>query len=370
MSRATLHERVAALLFPRPVTLAGARALLQRHRTPDLLLAAARHTGHPEPVLAVFRQAATQRWLAHQRLLSTLDAVSASIVDAGIDPPVVLKGPALQRLYGADSTRAYNDLDLMVDRRDFADALRAIEKVGSIEDRNWALLVRDGLSQVHCSAFGVPIDLHWHVLNEEHVRASFAVDADGLLARAAVAPELGPALRVLDPVDAFLHVALHGVLSGGDRLLWHVDLHHSAAVIEDWDETVRRAHRARVGLPVQVMVEKVRQSIGISTPQNISRSLSGQIGAGLTRLLRSWQPHGRLPGGGSLNRASARALRGRPGATAQALARQGLAMVGRFRDPHEFWTDPSDPRHPMHAAGSRAAYLDYVTGSSRTSVVT
>src|SRR4051794_1598042 len=96
----------------------------------------------------------------------------------------VIKGPALaEPLYGAPGRRPYADLDLLVQPAAFRDVLDTLDASGaSLLDRNWRVLRRDLRGELHMrSQRGVPLDVHWNVVNMYRRRTM--IDTDELLSR-------------------------------------------------------------------------------------------------------------------------------------------------------------------------------------------
>ena len=213
----------------------------------------------------------------HLRALGTLGKVAGPL-DATGARWLVMKGPALAKLvYKRPELRPYNDLDVLVERGRFADAVASLEDVGfRLLDTNWALVARTGAGQVHLEdATGGFVDLHWHVLFDQDVRHIFAIPVEELLDRSRSTEINGIATHVLDPVDTQLHLCVHAALEGADRLLWLKDLEQVARHCGvDWDELVHRARHWQVGLPVAVVLSRAQRALGAPIPEEVIEALA------------------------------------------------------------------------------------------------
>lgn len=225
----------------------------------------------------------------HFHLLCT--AMAARSVDAFREQGIrclVVKGPVLaEGLYPRPDLRSYGDLDLLVDRRRFGDAVRTLEAAGgSVVERNWDLVLHllKGELNVALPA-GVTVDLHWSLLYDEGVRRQFDWVDDEWLAPARVIA--GGALPTLDIVDEAVHLCVHGCLAGAHRLAWLDDVRravHRPGL--DIHELVARAQARRVGELVAVMADRVAAVFG-TTP--VLAALAASSPSAWRRVLRSIQ---------------------------------------------------------------------------------
>ncbi|HEX5196012.1 MAG TPA: nucleotidyltransferase family protein, partial [Gaiellales bacterium] len=142
----------------------------------------------------------------HMKVIGELTSLAATLDAAGV-PFMVVKGPVLSEvIYPRSDMRSYGDLDLVVDRRVFGDAITALLESGcDMLDRNWRVIRREMRGQVHMAArFGTCADVHWHLINRASVRGSFAIDMDELFGRARRVSLDGPEVLTLDPADTLL----------------------------------------------------------------------------------------------------------------------------------------------------------------------
>ena len=180
----------------------------------------------------------------------------------------IVKGPALAELaYGDAGMRSYADLDVLVEPRAFDRVLESLDAAGLRPlDRNWRTIRRLMRGELHfLLPSGVPLDLHWHLVNM--YRGRMRIDTAGMLGRAERVTLGGVVAPTLDPTDGMLHLALHGTLSGADRLLWMKDIATAAAARPpDWDVLVERAVEWRIAAPVGFMLRRARAVLGAPVP--------------------------------------------------------------------------------------------------------
>ena len=167
----------------------------------------------------------------HMKVIGELTTLGATLDAAGI-PFLVVKGPVLAEVvYPRNDLRAYGDLDLVIPRGRFGDAISALLESGcDMLDRNWRVIRREMRGQVHMTArFGTSADVHWHLINRSSVRRSFDIDMESLFERARRVSLDGPEVLTLDPQDTLLQLAVHAGLSGGAKLAWLKDIERAAA---------------------------------------------------------------------------------------------------------------------------------------------
>jgi Uncharacterised nucleotidyltransferase len=309
----------------------------------------------------------TMRHLAAQASLRALRPV----LDAAAIPWAVVKGPVLAELSYGDVARAYGDLDIVVAADRFETAVAMLTAVGyRVADRNWRLVCQKRAAQLHLvtTTGDIGVDLHWHLVNPQRQRQRWRIPMAELLARRAVAaPVDAPTLEV---TDRLIHYALHVAVSGGYQLGWIKDIERTVANDPpNWDDLVERSRRWRVGLPVAAMLQLATYTLGAAVPLEVVPALVvGRTQRLLVQALRSWTPRGRLPGGGSLDRATIRSLADTVPATLVGLVGQAAAMVDRQIHPHPFWLDPAHPRNMLFPAGGdaeRAQYFALVRSTDR-----
>jgi Uncharacterised nucleotidyltransferase len=242
----------------------------------------------------------------------------------------VLKGPMLAELvYESPGERSYGDLDLIVEPARFRQVVDGLMDSGSrLLDRNWRLLRREMRGQLHVALPGGSLlDLHWDLVNL--YRGRLRLDTVAALARAEQVDLGGVEAPTLDPTDTLIQVALHGTLSGGDRLRWMLDV---SQVIRrrppDWAEVLARSAAWNASAPVGYLLKRARDVLGADVPDGLTRRLLGRQYSLLVRAadrVSPWQTaNGRLT---SPTLAIARSMGyGLPGAAAW-LVRRGVRSL-------------------------------------------
>jgi hypothetical protein len=278
-------------------------AAARLHGAAGYLSAALRHSEGPAADPELVDSLATAYHLGlgiAMRTTADLGEAAATLDGVGI-PWMVVKGPVLERLHPEPGMRPYDDVDLVVPARSFAEAMDALDADRSgILDRNWSLVRREQRGQVHViMPHGSLADLHWHLVNRD--RAPFVIPMDELFERARHVDVGGLTVPTLDPTDTVIHACLHDYLSGGHRLIWMKDLERALAMDPpDWDSLVERARAWRVSVPTAAMLSRSARLLGAAVPQEVPAALGASVRRRLdgaaTRLVRperatgAWSP--------------------------------------------------------------------------------
>ena len=200
--------------------------------------------------------------------------VSRCLRAAGIDHAIV-KGPATAALY-PNGDREFADLDVLVCPRDMAAALDALAEIGAeiVYGLTWPR--SDGVGQLQLGLpSGVSMDLHFDLIHEQSIRRRFNFPADMVLSRTTSLQLLDDQVPVLDPEDACIYLALHAMLSGGDRLIWLADL--DAAVRRGtirWPVLIERAREEHLALVVAVLLERASTVLATPVPRTVLQELT------------------------------------------------------------------------------------------------
>ncbi len=187
------------------------------------------------------RQTAAVQELAHQRMLHWLRRIGQALDQVGVRF-VALKGPALgERYYRPGYLRACGDIDILIDPRDFARADAAVRGCGYRPSAKIPGLTTRILG--HDAAY----DHDTAPMLEMHVRLQsfFGIrpDAGRFLARS-IEQTLsnGYRVRVLEPVDEFVHLAAHAAAHRWIEARWVYDLYLLLGEQTglDWEAVARR----------------------------------------------------------------------------------------------------------------------------------
>ena len=261
----------------------------------------------------------------HLAYLGVLRKLAVALDRAGVTW-VALKGPVLADLSYRDVPRGYADLDLMVDPGQLRRALNALERAGAVvAEDDWPLLISSAKGQLSMTVHGLPmVDLHWHLVYLRSARDRWAIPTDDLLARRQRVRLKGVDAWSLDPYDFVAHLALHASFGAVQQLRRLLDIERTVASRPpDWEVLVQRCRAWRVGLPVSVMLNRARQTLGAAVPEGVVEELAGtRLNRLVVRQLGAWSPAGRMPAGRSVKNGLTRSLRDSLPATAGEFAGQ------------------------------------------------
>ncbi len=254
------------------------------------------------------------RWeaMSHLAFLGYLSKLGPALDDAGL-PWVVLKGPALVEISYGGVPRGYTDLDLLVHPGHLRAAVDVLRGVGAtLREDQWGPLLREVKGELSLVLGGAPLlDLHWHVVFHRSARERFMISTDELLERRRRVSLGGVGAWVLEPVDFAAHVALHASFQGAQRLRRLLDIERTITnQAPDWTLFVERCRASKVGLPVGVLLNCARETLGAAVPLEVVRELTGKhLGPLVVSHLSGWVPTGHLPGGRSFRTGLSRSLR-------------------------------------------------------------
>ncbi|MEZ5247560.1 MAG: nucleotidyltransferase family protein [Acidimicrobiales bacterium] len=338
----------------------GFLALVATHRLQAALHDACDRAGRP--VDGRIAQRVADDRVLRLRASGVLDAAAAAFDERAI-PWVAFKGPVVASMLPRPELRGFNDLDLLVARDRFGDAIDALVSVGAEElNRNWDPYVDHVVGEVPIEMASVPIDLHWHVIGLGRTRADVAFDPAAMLARRRGVRVGERDVPAFDPVDQLLHLATHAGLSGATRLDQLRDI--GAVVLGasiDWPTFIARARDARVARLVGHTLDRAAIAVGVPVDDGVLVDLAGS----------SLRRRRRFDGDGvtSLRRFGVHWRRDGVAATARSIARSvgamGPALPGRPRG----W-DFADPQsvlyhdRPSGGPQRRLEFLAMVEGSA------
>ena len=248
-----------------------------RHRIEGAVYLQTKALGWPDDDgAALLREHHNGTFARHLHMSNELHAVTARLETAGVTS-LAFKGPLLAECtYVRPDLRAYGDIDVLIRPEDLRQALAALHETGTeMYSESWDELRRTERAQLNLTtARGVPLDLHWHLLNNPHVRKDFRLETRDLLSRRRPRTVMGRRLYGLGEADELIFLAAHAAQSGGALLVWNLDLHLAASRVRDWDEVVQVASTAQLGLVTSVMLSRARQLFGTPLPDGVLEALS------------------------------------------------------------------------------------------------
>ncbi len=289
----------------------------------------------------------------HLRATWEIQGLAALLQATGVRWALVKGATLVELVYGDPGLRPYADLDVIVDPAGFDRVLEGLGDAGlRPTDRNWTMIRRGMLGELHfVLPGGLPLDLHWHLVNM--YRGRTRIQTSQLLERAERVRIGATEVPTFDATDALLHLALHGTLSGADRLRWMQDVAASArARPPDWERLAERARAWRIAEPVGFMLLRARKVLGAPVPEKVASSLLGRPYRALSGMIdrtSPWQDaRGRLTAGSLL---LTRSMALGPGRAATWLVARSL---------HRF--DPREPARSSTAtpSGGSEDYEAYV----------
>jgi Uncharacterised nucleotidyltransferase len=232
--------------------------------------------------------------------------VAAAFDVAGIET-ILLKGPAFdQLLFDGERSRAYSDIDLLVDPSRVLAAERLLEKLGFHRaKRAWAQLARRSgvapqlVRPAHATAWvrdgdRFTVDLHatlpqagataplmWHTLRAHRATITVA----------------GTLVQTLDRPASALLIALHAAHHGPDWNRTRTDLQRACERLEPacWQAALRLARELRaeaamgIGLGTVEEGHAVARELGLSTRPTLAYRLMWSWATWLGRGRAGWQ---------------------------------------------------------------------------------
>ena len=232
-------------------------------------------TAYPTAVteqLAAVREHSARRHLLYAAALGQI----ARAFDSSDLSWVAMKGPVIALRYPDVGDRTYNDLDMLVDRRDFPHAVSILEDLGYRHaTHDWALAEQMLAGELSMSKQAVPVDLHWHLHYSHHDRRPIAIDPEEMIERSRSIAISGTRTSTFDAVDTLLTLAFHAARSDGHRLIWLKDIEREVAAEQpDFDELIRRCREYRCARPVGLMLHRAHVVLGAEVPDEVIRALA------------------------------------------------------------------------------------------------
>jgi hypothetical protein len=307
---------------------------------------------------------------ARMRALGELRSIRLLLTELAC-PMAVLKGQALSEdIYPQQHLRHAVDIDVLVPPARFEQVVdRLVAARWTLIDLNWPLLRSTMPGQLRLrSPSGSLLDLHWHLLNSPRLRRTFDIPSDDLLARTRI---VGNDLPVLAGPDQLVHLALHGALSGANRLVWLADAGLAARAVTDWAEVSDSARRAGAGLALALVLLRAHRYLSTPAPRDALRAAGASPRwLGMCRMIDARSTLRASPDRPAVARSMSRAVRPTSTASVAEFARHGAAWL-RGGAPRERGasplSDPTDPRSPLRAdpdAIAREQFFAIVRGDS------
>lgn len=343
----------------RAAPIAALPAAAELHRISGTVLRGlAEITGVPGDVREALTVRSRQAALHHLIVVGTLNQIARAFDEAHLSW-VVMKGPVVaSRLYPDPGDRTYGDLDLLVDRRHYAQAMQLLEQLGYRHSiHNWALAEEMLAGQVGMSSNAVSIDLHWHLHYSHEDRRPFALVPEAMIERARRVMVSGLCVPTLDAVDTIMMLAFHAARSDGHRLIWLKDVERAIAVDQpDLGELVRRSNATGCGPPVGLILDRAARYLEADVPQVIVRAMSPAPLRATHRLVSCASHPIKFHDRGTASRLFTRSVRSSTAATLLSVPERSARTLRRFLRPPRI-NESDDP-------GEKASYLRAVSAST------
>ena len=262
------------------------------HRLSGALFLGLQRTPLPEPFASHLQQQFVRTTTTALQRVSEIGQVLARLESAGVRA-LAYKGPLLSvAAYGHAGARVFDDIDLLVQRRDLARATAVLESAGYTRDarehRLGAVLPLARKTEVFRSSSDrrLPIELHVAV-----APWPFAVrlDTSDLIARASPVTVANDALLTLAPEDLLLVLCAHAATHEWQSPRYVVEIAGVARrSIADWDTVRRRAREARLSSTLAVALRLADAVCGLQAPSGNEAS-SEDVDAAVRTVLARWR---------------------------------------------------------------------------------
>lgn len=202
----------------------------------------------------------------------------------------LFKGPLLaQTAYGEISLRQAGDIDLLINRRDFAHARALLESLGyEMTPRLTPTQLNSHLSN-HCELqfmrdeWFTVVDLHWDLAPRSFV---FNLHADDVMSRLQPVSLAGTTVETFSDEDLVLYLAMHGAKHLWRRLEWIASLAESISADLNWNLLIERAEHAHATRMLALGLRLAEKFSDVSIPAHIDadgamQRMSEQVAAQL-----------------------------------------------------------------------------------------
>jgi GNAT superfamily N-acetyltransferase len=321
-------------------------------------------TTHRDELLTIAR-------LERLRALHAIDAMRRTLpVDF-----IAVKGPvAALRWYDDPNHRTFGDVDVLIRRSNFVEALEALDAAGAMPlSVNWHGFARHHVAEIPLEFHSTTVDLHWDLVALGRDRKLLEFDVDALFERSIEVQLSGVDIRTLDDVDTLLHHCVNTGLDGARRLGSLIDIEHIVSRGDiDAEVLSTRARSIGAGALCAAVLQRTRIVLDSDVPDDLIRPLQPWRGwlfsnAWIDRQGRRGTPRESVaPGiwlsaGRARRRATVAAFGSRVGARFAELAgRPSIVEPGGVLD---WQRTPGDP------GLARRTYVRWVDGSGDVKVV-
>ena len=193
-------------------------------------------------------------------------------------PAVPFKGPALaEKLYGNAALRECVDLDILIRRRDVANAIQTLVSAGYVDGKQLTAARQTAYIGTQyeyplLSPSGVLVELQWRIVPHYF---SLPLEEEQYWSRMQPMTIRGREMNSLSPEDQPLFLCIHGGKHGWQKLIWLADV--AEMVVShpvDWEYVLDQAQRAGALRMVLLGVFLANRLLGTTVPADIEDSLA------------------------------------------------------------------------------------------------
>jgi hypothetical protein len=190
----------------------------------------------------------------------------------------ILKGAVLaQMAYGEMSLRQAGDIDMLIDRENFAEARSLLESLGyEMTPRLSEAQLASHLA-FHCEIpfmrddWFTIVDLHWELAPRSFV---FGFDARDVMSRLQSVTLAGTTIETFSNEDMVLYLSMHGTKHLWRRLEWIISLAELLRASQiDWSVVVQRAEEAHATRMLSLGLRLVEAFTDVDIPAGISAKM-------------------------------------------------------------------------------------------------
>lgn len=228
----------------------------------------------PAETRDAMKEIGVRNMLISRRLATVLDRLA----EAGVFP-IVMKGAHLIRTVYPFGIRPIEDIDLLMDRRDYAKADAVLQSLGYQSTVNgmdvWTHVeVSNKVTYLNGGQPLIPVDVHYALGPYPYLGR---LSHETLLPHANTVRADGTDMRVLETEMLLLHLCLHLFQHRHDH--WHVSAHDLAAVTAlwegeiRWDRFVGHVEQYALSLPVLRAFEMAAGLAAIRIPESVTEKI-------------------------------------------------------------------------------------------------
>lgn len=228
----------------------------------------------PAETRATMKEIGVRNMLITRRLITVLD----KLAEAGVSP-IVMKGCHLIQAVYPFGIRPIEDIDLLLDRRDYARADAVLRSLGYADTVSgmdvWTHVeVSNKVTYLTDTQPLIPVDVHYSLGPYPYLGR---LSCEALRPHAETVQADGTSMQVLETEMLLVHLCLHVFQHRQDH--WHVSAHDLAAVTTllgkqiRWDRFVAHVKRYALSLPVLRALEMAAEVADMRIPESVMEKI-------------------------------------------------------------------------------------------------